>query len=55
MSFDPFPLNIIQEHLRAVSDEMFVRLGQASKSPRVLPVYYLSPCSRSWRNSAWKR
>jgi N-methylhydantoinase B/oxoprolinase/acetone carboxylase alpha subunit len=33
MSTDPFTLNIIQEHLRTVSDEMFVRLGQASKSP----------------------
>ena len=38
MSFDPFTLNIIQEHLRAVSDEMFVRLGQASKSPIIYEV-----------------
>lgn len=38
MSTDPFTLNIIQEHLRAVSDEMFVRLGQASKSPVIYEV-----------------
>jgi len=38
MSIDPFTLNIIQEHLRAVSDEMFVRLGQASKSPIIYEV-----------------
>jgi N-methylhydantoinase B len=38
MSFDPFTLTIIQEHLRAASDEMFVRLGQASKSPIIYEV-----------------
>jgi len=38
MAIDPFTLNIIQEHLRAVSDEMFVRLGQASKSPIIYEV-----------------
>jgi len=38
VSIDPFTLNIIQEHLRAVSDEMFVRLGQASKSPIIYEV-----------------
>jgi N-methylhydantoinase B len=38
MSFDPFTLTIIQEHLRATADEMFVRLGQASKSPIIYEV-----------------
>lgn len=35
---DPFTLNVIQEHLRAAADEMFVRLGQASKSPIIYEV-----------------
>jgi N-methylhydantoinase B len=35
---DPFTLTIIQEHLRAASNEMFVRLGQASKSPIIYEV-----------------
>jgi N-methylhydantoinase B len=38
MSVDPFTLTIIQEHLRAAADEMFVRLGQASKSPIIYEV-----------------
>ena len=38
MSYDPFTLTIIQEHLRAAADEMFVRLGQASKSPIIYEV-----------------
>ncbi|HLC04151.1 MAG TPA: hydantoinase B/oxoprolinase family protein [Anaerolineales bacterium] len=38
MSADPFTLTIIQEHLRAASDEMFVRLGRASKSPIIYEV-----------------
>ncbi|HSM55530.1 MAG TPA: hydantoinase B/oxoprolinase family protein [Candidatus Sulfomarinibacteraceae bacterium] len=35
---DPFTLNVIQEHLQAAADEMFVRLGQASKSPIIYEV-----------------
>ena len=38
MTSDPFTLTIIQEHLRAASDEMFYRLGQASKSPIIYEV-----------------
>ena len=38
MKQDPFTLTIIQEHLRAAADEMFVRLGQASKSPIIYEV-----------------
>jgi N-methylhydantoinase B len=38
MTFDPFTQTIIQEHLRAAADEMFVRLGQASKSPIIYEV-----------------
>lgn len=38
MVFDPFTLTIIQEHLRATAEEMFVRLGQASKSPIIYEV-----------------
>jgi N-methylhydantoinase B/oxoprolinase/acetone carboxylase alpha subunit len=38
MPFDPFTLTIIQEQLRAAADEMFVRLGQASKSPIIYEV-----------------
>jgi N-methylhydantoinase B len=36
--FDPFTLTIIQEHLRAVAEEMFTCLGQASKSPVIYEV-----------------
>ena len=35
---DPFTLTIIQEHLRSAADEMFVRLGKASKSPIIYEV-----------------
>ncbi len=35
---DQFTLTIIQEHLRATAEEMFVRLGQASKSPIIYEV-----------------
>jgi len=38
MSHDQFTRTIIQEHLRAASDEMFVRLGRASKSPIIYEV-----------------
>jgi N-methylhydantoinase B len=38
MTHDPFTLTIIQEHLRATAEEMFVRLGQASKSPIIYEV-----------------
>jgi N-methylhydantoinase B len=38
LAYDPFTLTIIQEHLRAAADEMFVRLGQASKSPIIYEV-----------------
>jgi N-methylhydantoinase B len=38
MSTDQFTRTIIQEHLRAASDEMFVRLGRASKSPIIYEV-----------------
>lgn len=38
MASDPFTLTIIQEHLRSAADEMFVRLGKASKSPIIYEV-----------------
>ncbi|GMR09462.1 MAG: hydantoinase B/oxoprolinase family protein [Anaerolineae bacterium] len=38
MTIDPFTLTIIQEHLRSAADEMFVRLGKASKSPIIYEV-----------------
>lgn len=38
MAADPFTLTIIQEQLRAAADEMFVRLGRASKSPIIYEV-----------------
>ncbi|OGO48234.1 MAG: 5-oxoprolinase [Chloroflexi bacterium RBG_16_64_32] len=38
MAFDPFTLTILQESLRAAADEMFVRLGKASKSPIIYEV-----------------
>jgi N-methylhydantoinase B len=38
MAIDPFTLTIIQEHLRSAADEMFVRLGKASKSPIIYEV-----------------
>lgn len=38
MSFDPFTLTVIQEHLQVTAEEMFVRLGQASKSPIIYEV-----------------
>jgi len=38
VAHDPFTLTIIQEHLRATAEEMFVRLGQASKSPIIYEV-----------------
>ncbi len=38
MQSDPFTRTIVQEHLRAAADEMFVRLGQASKSPIIYEV-----------------
>jgi N-methylhydantoinase B len=38
MADDPFTLIIIQERLRATAEEMFVRMGQASKSPIIYEV-----------------
>jgi N-methylhydantoinase B len=38
VAHDPFTLAIIAEHLRAAADEMFVRLGRASKSPIIYEV-----------------
>ncbi len=38
MAADPFTQTIIQEHLRSAADEMFVRLGKASKSPIIYEV-----------------
>jgi N-methylhydantoinase B len=38
VAFDLFTLTIIQDQLRAAADEMFVRLGRASKSPIIYEV-----------------
>jgi len=38
MDSNPFTLTIVQEHLRSAADEMFVRLGKASKSPIIYEV-----------------
>ncbi|MBI3764500.1 MAG: hydantoinase B/oxoprolinase family protein [Chloroflexi bacterium] len=38
MTLDPFTRSIIQDMLRAAADEMFLRLGHASKSPIIYEV-----------------